>query len=130
MRPRLRLTQAEFDILLPLLKRMTADRIESARLVLVDGLTYEAAARKRGPEYTRQAVGDAVRIVRRVHEDYLATQAAAEKAGTIAPPGWETVTLTAPSNLIAEFRARVAELADLAGVQPRRRRRPAATSKA
>jgi len=132
MRRRLRLTQAEFDTLLPLLKRMSADRIESARLVLVEGLTYEAAARMRAGEqrYTRQAVGDAVRIVKRVHEDYLATQAAAERAGTIAPPGWETVTLTAPSNLIAEFRARVAELADLAGVQPRRRRRPAATSKA
>jgi hypothetical protein len=106
-----RLTQAEFDTIRPLI-RMTPERVESARLVLVDGMTYEAAGRLRpGPKpYTRQAVGDAVGIVLRVHESYLATQEVADHAGKVLPPGWEAVTLVAPSALIAEFRARVAGL--------------------
>lgn len=125
-----RLTQAEFDTLKPLI-RMTPHRMESARLVLVEGLTYQEAGKiagqqrpeaKQGP-YTRQAVADAIAIVMRVRDSFLQSQEVADHAGKVLPPGWETVTLVAPSDVVAEFRARVAGLEAAPTAPPKRARR-------
>lgn len=117
-----KMTQAEFDTLRPLL-RMTPERVESARLTLVEGLTLEAAGLRRpGPKpYTRQAVADAVRIVIRAKQTYEQTKQAADAAGTVLPAGWERVTLIAPSPLVAEFRQRVELARDSTSSVPAKR---------
>ena len=63
-----RLSAKEFDALRPLL-RISERRIEAARLAMVEGHTLQSVADRYG--WTRQAVGDAVRIVWRQHERYI-----------------------------------------------------------
>lgn len=108
MRAKRRVTAAEFEALRPLLN-ISADRIEAARLALVDGKTLQAVGDHFG--WSRQAVGDAVSVVWKTLESYHESQRAAANAGTLLPPGWEQVTLIAPSHLIAKFRGEIAAAA-------------------
>lgn len=108
MRAKRRMTAADFEAVRPLLK-MSADRAEAARLALVEGQTLQGVATVYG--WSRQAVGDAVDAVWRVFGLYNESQRAAANAGALLPPGWEQVTLIAPSTLIARFRAEIAEFA-------------------
>lgn len=105
------MTQAEFDAVLPLL-RMSPERLESARLRLVDGLTLQAAGdcRPGADPYSRQAVADAVKIVLRARHTLDELQEQHKGAGAI-PAGWERVTLVAPADLADEFRKRTAQAA-------------------
>lgn len=96
----------EFEAVRPLLK-ISNDRIEAARAALVDGQTLQAVGDRFG--WSRQAVGDAVSAVWRTLENYHQSQRAVANAGALLPPGWEQVTLIAPSHLIDKFRGEIAE---------------------
>jgi len=108
MREKKRISAAEFEAVRPLLK-ISDDRITAARAALVDGETLQAVGTRFG--WSRQAVGDAVSIVWRTLESYHQSQRAAANAGALLPPGWEQVTLIAPSDLIAKFRGEIATAA-------------------
>ena len=110
MRVKRRMTAAEFQSIRPLLK-LSDERIEAARAALVDGETLQAVGDRYG--WTRQAAGDAVSAVWRTLESYREGQQAAASAGTLLPPGWEQVTLIAPSHLIERFRNEIAQAAPL-----------------
>jgi hypothetical protein len=115
MREKRRMTAAEFEAVRPLLK-ISTDRIDAARSALVDGDTLQAVAEVYG--WSRQAVGDAVNAVWRTCELYRQSQRAAINAGALLPPGWEQVTLIAPSSLIAKFRAEIAQAAPRSAKTP------------
>ncbi|RRD64171.1 transcriptional regulator [Comamonadaceae bacterium OH2310_COT-174] len=107
MRAKRRMTEAEFEAVRPLLN-ISAKRIEAARLALVEGQTLQAVGSQYG--WSRQAVGDAVSVVwSRLHDYREAQRAAAHAADAALPPGWEQVTLVAPSDLISEFRKAIAK---------------------
>ena len=106
-----------------LLLRISEDRISAARQALVDGQTLASIAkryrRKDGQEWTRQAVGDAVRVVWQTfvkfkQSERLSAQAQpartrhAPGADVPLPSGWVEVTLRAPESLVAKFRSEIA----------------------
>lgn len=96
---------AEFAAVKPLLN-ISEDRISAARAALVDGETLAAVGARFG--WTRQAVGDAVRVVWATFQDYQESQSAAVNAGITLPKGWERVVLVAPTHLITQFRRAIA----------------------
>ena len=100
------MTEADFEAVLPLLN-ISEERCDAAKAFLVEGKTLQAVATTYG--WTRQAVNGAVTIVWQTLERYHESQKATANAGTLLPPGWEQVTLIAPSHLIAKFRAEIAE---------------------
>jgi hypothetical protein len=100
------MTGREFDAIRPLLN-ISEDRVNAARAALVDGQTLQGVANLYGWG-ARQSVGDAVRVVWKTFAKYNETQRAAASAGTLLPPGWEQVTLIAPSHLIEAFRQQIA----------------------
>jgi hypothetical protein len=106
MRAKRRMTGHEFDAIRPLLN-ISEDRVNAARAALVDGQTLQGVANLYGWG-ARQTVGDAVRVVWETFEKYNESQRATASAGTLLPPGWEQVTLIAPSHLIAAFRQQIA----------------------
>lgn len=106
MREKRRMTATEFEAVRPLLK-ISAERTEAAREALVGGDTLQAVGERYG--WSRQAVGDAVNAVWRVQENYLESQRVMANAGTLLPPGWEQVTLIAPTHMVAKFRREIAE---------------------
>lgn len=110
---RRRVTAAEFDAIRPLL-RISQDRIDAARAALVDGLAQQTIATPYG--WTRQAVNDAVTVVWNTLSKYRASQSNSANAGVLLPPGWELVTLVAPTCLIEKFRSEIATHA--AGTSP------------
>lgn len=116
MRAKRRMTGPEFEVIVPLMN-ISDDRIKAARMALVDGQTLQGIANIFG--WSRQAVGDAVGVVWKHYERYHESQRAAMGAGTLLPPGWEKVTLIAPTSLIAKFRA---EIADTLPKQPAKER--------
>jgi len=99
------LTAQEFDVLRPLLKT-TPDRISAARSMMVDGLTARDAAAQFG--WARQSASDATNIVWAAYEAYQLTKEAEEDESILMPAGWGRVTLIAPLELIAKFRAELA----------------------
>lgn len=106
MKAKRRISAAEFEAIRPFLK-LSDDRVESARAALVDGQTLQSLGDRFG--WSRQSVGDAVSAVWRTVERYHQAQRAAANTGVLLPPGWEQVTLIAPSYLIDRFRAEIAE---------------------
>jgi hypothetical protein len=69
-------------------------------------------------------VHECVNAVWKAFERYHASQAAAAKSSALLPPGWEQVTLIAPSSLIAKFRLDIAEAAGESST-PTKLKRPA-----
>lgn len=106
MKSKKRITAAEFQALLPFLN-ISDDRVAAARAAMVEGQTLKSIGETYG--WTRQAAGGVVSAVWRVFEKYREAQSLAAKSGILLPPGWEQVTLIAPSHLIAKFRAEIAE---------------------
>lgn len=102
-----RMTGAEFDAVRPLL-RIAEDRIAAARAVLVDGQTLQGTATRFGWA-SRNTVHECVNAVWKAFERYHESQAAAARSSALLPPGWEQVTLIAPSSLIAKFRLEISE---------------------
>ena len=73
---------------------------------MVDGLSQRVAAAPYG--WTRQAVNDAVTAVWSKLQQYRTAQSKTENVGVLLPPGWEQVTLIAPTVLINKFRSEIA----------------------
>lgn len=123
MRIKRRMSAAEFNAVRPFLK-ISEDRIEAARRALVDGETLQAV----GSHYkwSRQAVGDAVGVVWRAFADYQESQQATAAAVGHLPPGWDSVTLIAPHELIRKFREDISKatkkLSQDSGVSARRKK--------
>ena len=101
-----RMTAAEFDAVRPLLKNVSDDRAAAARAALVDGETLAVIAQRHG--CSRAAVNGAVGTFWNRLEEYHEAQRATAHAGLLVPPGWEVVTLVAPSALVTKFRAEIA----------------------
>jgi hypothetical protein len=123
-----RMTAIEFEAVRPLVN-ISEERSKQARAALVDGLTLASIAE--AYDTSRQNVNDVVRIVWQGFERYQESQRAnSNAAGTlILPPGWEQVTLIAPSHLIKKFRAEIADAsAGTTTVKPKARRKNKADS--
>lgn len=101
-----RMTAAEFDAVIPLMK-ISDKRRDAARMALVDGMTFQAVSDRL--ECSRQAVDDAIGSVWRAYTKLNEAQRVAANTDTLLPPGWEKVTLVVPSELLTRFRAEVAE---------------------
>jgi len=102
---RRRMTPAEFDAIRPLLN-ISQQRIEAARAALVDGVAQQTIATPLG--WTRQSVQNSVAVVWNTLLKYREGQSRSTNANVVLPPGWELVTLVAPTNLIAKFREEIA----------------------
>lgn len=118
------MTAADFAAVEPLLS-ISPERIKAARLCLVDDLSYEASANAIGLGWSRQAVGDCVRVVWKEYEKYQKSRAISRGNEKEVPPGWEQVTLTAPSHLIPELYALIAAAAAGKSVAPARAKKSA-----
>lgn len=122
------MTAAEFAAVEPLLN-ISAERIKAARFSLVDNLSYEAAANAIGLGWSRQAVGDCVRVVWKEFEKYQKSRAISS-SNTAVPAGWEQVTLTAPSELVPQLYALIAAHSAGKSVTPvKAKKAPAAKTK-
>lgn len=108
-----RMTAAEFEAVRPLLSNISKERIEAARLALVDGQSLQGIATIYG--WTRQAMHQTVGAVWGHFEKYSDARRAETLAGPQLqlPPGWEQVTLVAPSVMVAQFREQLAQLTAL-----------------
>ena len=84
----MRLSEVEFEALRPLL-RISDQRVEAARMAMVDGLTLQAVADRYG--WSRNSVYDAMRVVWQQHERYLMAKkieaAMLQAESTPAPDG-------------------------------------------
>lgn len=107
MRTKRRISGVEFAAIRPLLTTISEERIEAARLALVEGNRHSAIAEQFG--WTRPAVTDAARVVFQKVEAYRQSQEALRQAqgGEGVPPGWERAELIAPAALIEKFRAEI-----------------------
>jgi len=117
------MSAAEFNAVRPFLK-ISEDRIEAARRALVDGDTLQTVGKHYG--WSRQAVGDAVGVVWRAFGDYKESQQATAAAVGHLPPGWDSVTLIAPHELIRKFREDISKatkkLSQDSGVSAKRKK--------
>lgn len=104
-----RMTKAQFNAILPLLKNISEDRRRAAYLNMVEGKTFSEAAEPFN--WSRQSAYQAAKAVWAVFERYSQAQSLAADDGTMPPPGWEKVTLVAPTTLLEDFRAAIAEAA-------------------
>jgi len=109
MKSKRRLTEAEFAAVLNLLPDLKSDRVEAARLAMVEGKTRQEIADSYA--WTHQAVTDSVNVVWRRVEAYRKTQdeLAQAKQASI-PPGWERAELIAPKAMIRRFRQEIDSL--------------------
>lgn len=109
MREIRRMTEAEFAAVRHLL-RISTERIAVAYAHLVGGKSLRTVADEAGCSH--QAVSKASSIVWTTFEKYCAAQAAADQTDSHVPPGWEQVTLIAPSHLVPIFREEIAAAAE------------------
>ena len=108
-RAKRRMTEADFDATRKLLKNVSDERAAAARSALVDGETLAVIAERHN--WSRQAVNNVVGTFWDKLGEYHEAQRAKTHAGVLVPPGWEIVTLIAPSSLVQKFRAEIAALA-------------------
>ncbi|CAN7654376.1 transcriptional regulator KorA [Acidovorax sp. LjRoot129] len=96
-------TIAEFEALQRLVAySLSADRIEAARLVMVDGLSNQEAADRFG--VTRQAIWKTVERMRETLHAYREAKATEEAAlSRVLPRGWKRVTVSAPGAIVDRF---------------------------
>jgi len=104
-----RMTEADFDATRKLLKNISDERAAAARSALVDGETLAVIAERHN--WSRQAVNNVVGTFWDKLGEYHEAQRAKTHAGVLVPPGWEIVTLIAPSALVEKFRHEIAALA-------------------
>ncbi len=100
---RLRLTEADFQEILPLLHKLSDQRIAMAKAVLVHGRTLQDVA----DEYvvSRNAAFKAAQKVRSIFSEFRLSQV----TGEFLPPGWVRITITAPRKLVAQFKNEIAQ---------------------
>jgi len=101
------ISKADFDAITPFLKNVSDERKLAAYQYLVEGKTGAAIAVQFN--WTRAAVSDAAQTVRGFLESYQEARRISAAASALeVPPGWECVTLCAPTDLAAQLRATVA----------------------
>jgi hypothetical protein len=98
-------TEKEFNSVIPLLS-ISADRINAAKKVMVEGRTLQSVADEYG--LSRQSIDGSITAVWSTIQKYREAQSATLNGGLIMPPGWEQVTLVAPKRLIDKFRLEIA----------------------
>lgn len=101
-----RLTAEQFDAVTPHLGRLSQERVQAARMALVDDLPMDGIAKHFGWS-SRQTVSDAVSSVFAAWARYEEAQLVSGTVGVLTPPGWEPVTLLAPPALITRWRKEV-----------------------
>ena len=95
------MTAAEFDAVTPLLP-ISRDRINAARAALFDD-----PASHRRPLWLDGAIRQrAVTVVWKTLRAYRVAQSRSANAAVLLPPGWEQVTLIAPTELMSDFAPR------------------------
>jgi dsRNA-specific ribonuclease len=107
-RTKRRMSATDFDAIRPLLPNIREDRCAAARAALVDGETLAAIATRYG--WSRQAINTLVNTFCDALTRYHEAQRTTTNAGVLLPPGWEQVTLIAPSALIEKFRTEIAAI--------------------
>lgn len=105
-RAKRRMTAADFDTVRALLKNISQERGDAARAALVDGDTLAVIAARHS--CSRQAVNEVVGTFWDALTRYQEAQRTAENQGLLLPPGWEKITMIAPSYLIEKWRAELA----------------------
>ena len=95
---------AFFDAVAALASNMTAEQLEVARLVMVEGRTMAWAGERVG--FSRQLVGYHVKQLESIADSY--TKARAIEGDSAVPRGWRTITLSGPKALVEKW-AREAE---------------------
>lgn len=110
-----RMTPAEFQACIPLVRQLAEDRVAAARAVLVDGDRPVDVAARYG--WSRQAVGICVDKLCDALESYqVAKQFEAEMIEAALPPGWKVATVAAPVQVLAKLQADVEAAANAAGI--------------
>lgn len=100
-----RLTAQEFEAAKPYL-RISAERLEAARLALVDEVPVITVAERYG--WSQPTVSQTMRKVREAAAKAQAVGIDGTGKAIALPAGWEQITLIAPSFMIAKFRAELA----------------------
>ncbi|WP_164707469.1 hypothetical protein [Metapseudomonas otitidis] len=98
------LTADEFNAVRTLLPNWSEERIEAARLHLVEGMTLQATAEKVGMA-SRQYVSSTVRIFLNYYDRYRAavTGSGGADEEKPVPPGWELAVVVAPKELLDQL---------------------------
>lgn len=105
------MTSQQFQAVAELAPNLTAEQIEAARLVMVEGRTLAWAGERFG--WTRQSVGyhvkrlealaDSYEEARRIEGSGPASKRARRPAQAGLPPGWQSVTLAGPRALVRQW---------------------------
>ena len=95
---------AEFESTLPFLK-LPADRLEAARLYLVEGKSQVSIGEAFG--WPKQKVNFAVIAVWKAFKKLQLAQTGTQLFHNSLPPGWERAEIVGPSEEIARFRKRM-----------------------
>lgn len=108
MTKRRRMTELEFAAVRHLLN-ISEESQNLAHAVLVEGKSLREVAKATGHVF--QFVDKNTKVVLSTFDRYQQARRVEESAGTQLPPGWESATLIAPSQLIDKFRREIAEYA-------------------
>lgn len=103
-----RLTPIEFEAARALVNKMSDARVAAARSVLVDGASLQSASDAQG-WVSRNTAHEAAQRIWAAHERAQELAQEADAARALLPPGWEQVTLVAPTSLIRQWRKQVAD---------------------
>ena len=102
-----RMTAHDFEAVRPLV-RISDSRLEAARCALVDDEPLDVIGERYG--WRKQSVSDCVTTVWKTLEAFQEGQRAQQAALEKLPPGWERLTLVAPTYLIEKWKAELAEV--------------------
>lgn len=94
-----RVSEFQFNAVVPHLSGLAPHRIENARKVMVDGVLLKDIAEQEN--ISPNAIS---KLVRQVWETMERENIVVADAPELIPPGWERVTLIAPSEYIAKVR--------------------------
>lgn len=98
-----RMSAETFAAVCQLVPNLSEHQVSVARAVLVEELTYQAAAERYGG--TRQAAHKTTTTVWGVYERFKAAERVSQGFGDDPlPNGWECITINAPSELIEQIR--------------------------
>jgi hypothetical protein len=106
MSRRRRMTDIEFETICPLLN-ISEDSVRMARSVLVDGKSLRVVAAAEGCSF--QFVDKNTQVRFESVERYQEARRIAKADGVQIPPGWERVTVIAPTDVIEKFKEELAE---------------------
>lgn len=99
-----RVEARDFEDVVPSLG-ISPERVEAARLVMVDGLQVKDVAARF--DWTSQAVSICVRLVWRKMESLGLVRL--DNDGAALPPGWERFSFIGPSSLVASVKKQLAD---------------------